>query len=310
MRVLRLTAVAAVVLSWGGLALPTGSAKMQPPVDPPSPELFFLSASADDDEARDAMDQIARSWRDGYVGIFRDLMRLISPPPARPRVDGVGIAGPSRPRDPPDRGGFSEPELAFPDPGRDRAEFPEPDRESASTRVWRRLSRFVADQTGLRLRQRADDLSDIQQWLWAKPYDPHPDYAMFKGIWYSQVDPRFQEFFRPGASATIRLDEIDWGGVGVNGIPPLVNPRVVSVADELARYLDDGDIVFGIAAGGETRAYPKRILAWHEMALDTLGGIDLTIVYCTLCGTVIPYESVVNGEPITFGTSGLLYRSN
>ena len=29
-----------------------------------------------------------------------------------------------------------------------------------------------------------------------------------------------------------------------------------------------------------------------------------------LCGTVIPYESVVDTEHIRFGTSGLLYRSN
>ena len=46
------------------------------------------------------------------------------------------------------------------------------------------------------------------------------------------------------------------------------------------------------------------------MALDRLGGTELTVVYCTLCGTVIPYESVVDGRHITFGTSGLLYRSN
>ena len=46
------------------------------------------------------------------------------------------------------------------------------------------------------------------------------------------------------------------------------------------------------------------------MALDRLGGVELTIVYCTLCGTVIPYESVVDGRHITIGTSGFLYRSN
>jgi hypothetical protein len=61
---------------------------------------------------------------------------------------------------------------------------------------------------------------------------------------------------------------------------------------------------------GQARAYPKRILAWHEMALDRLGNEELTLVYCTLCGTVIPYKSVVGGVKRTFGTSGLLYRSN
>jgi len=46
------------------------------------------------------------------------------------------------------------------------------------------------------------------------------------------------------------------------------------------------------------------------MAIDRLGGVDLTIVYCTLCGTVVPYESTVAGRQLRFGTSGLLYRSN
>jgi hypothetical protein len=96
--------------------------------------------------------------------------------------------------------------------------------------------------------------------------------------------------------------------VTVNGIPPLRSPKTISAAD--ATWLGDGHIVFGITINGQARAYPKRILAWHEMAIDRVGGVDLTIVYCTLCGTVIPYESSVNGRRFTFGTSGLLYRSN
>ena len=46
------------------------------------------------------------------------------------------------------------------------------------------------------------------------------------------------------------------------------------------------------------------------MAIDTLGGVEITVVYCTLCGTVIPYDSLVGGRLRGFGTSGLLYRSN
>ena len=152
------------------------------------------------------------------------------------------------------------------------------------------------------------DLARWHQWIWSRPYEPHPDYGYFKGQWYSQIDPRFEEFFPRGVASRIRLDEIEWGGVGVNGIPPLEYPRHIN-ADQ-ADYLADEHIVFGIAVNGEARAYPKRILAWHEMALDRLGDVELTIVYCTLCGTVIPFESVADGRHITFGTSGFLYRSN
>ncbi len=164
---------------------------------------------------------------------------------------------------------------------------------------------FLGQQTGQRF---GPDLAQWREWIWDQPYDPHPDYAYFKGQWYSQIDPQFAEFFPAGAPSRIRLDEIDWGGVAVNGIPPLEYPTHLTA--EAADYLADGHIVFGVALGGEARAYPKRILAWHEMALDRVGGVDLTIVYCTLCGTVIPFESVAGGRHLTFGTSGLLYRSN
>jgi len=59
--------------------------------------------------------------------------------------------------------------------------------------------------------------------------------------------------------------------------------------------LRDGNIVFGVVVNGEPRAYPKRVLAWHEMAVDKLGGTEITVVYCTLCPTVIPYDSAVSG---------------
>ena len=168
-----------------------------------------------------------------------------------------------------------------------------------------RLMNFLEQQTGQQL---GADLGAWQDWIWNQPYDPHPDYAFFKGQLYSQLDPLFEEFFPRGVESLIRLDEIAWGGVAVNGIPPLEYPKRLDAAS--ADYLGDDHIVFGIAIEGEARAYPKRILAWHEMALDILGGVELTIVYCTLCGTVIPFESVVDGRHLTFGTSGLLYRSN
>jgi len=77
-----------------------------------------------------------------------------------------------------------------------------------------------------------------------------------------------------------------------------------------ADYLDDDNIVFGIEINGDARAYPKRILAWHEMFVDTIGGVDIAGVYCTLCGTVIPYRTQHNGVNYQLGTSGFLYRSN
>lgn len=170
--------------------------------------------------------------------------------------------------------------------------------------VRTRLIRFLERHTAQRF---GDDLGAWREWMWKQPYAPHPDYGTFKRAVYSRIDPQMARFFETPTS-TIRLDEVDWGGVGVNGIPPLDHPPVL--AANAATYLRDTHIVFGVVVNGDARAYPKRILAWHEMARDSVGWTELTVVYCTLCGTVIPYRSVVGGVLRTFGTSGLLYRSN
>ena len=263
------------------------SARAQPAAAGGHPDvrLFFQAVHEDDDVADAALERIAARWRNGYAGIIWDLMRFMRPP-SRPAVRPPRFGA-----DPTDPGAGA------------RLEWTRP--EHPSTRVWRRLMRFLERRTGQRFR---GDARRAHRWIWAQPYDPHPDYGFFKGQWYSRIDFRFADFFPRRVFSMIRLDEIDWGGVLVNGIPPLEYPE--HLAAGAADYLDDDHVVFGVAAGGETRAYPKRILAWHEMALDRLGGVELTIVYCTLCGTVVPYESVVDGRRLRFGTSGLLYRSN
>jgi hypothetical protein len=273
-----------VALALAGATSATAATQLAPETHPDI-QLFFMTLAEDEDQAEAALDQLADSWRHGYAGIVWDLLRFMTPP-SRPRVEPLDFGNPADPiRQRPSQ------ELAPP--------------EQPTTKVWRRLMEFLEDQSDRRFR---GDLVAAHQWVWEQPYDPHPDYAAFKGAWYGEIDPRFRDFFQAADTATIRLDEIDWGGVPPNGIPPLVYPR--HIAATAADYLEDDHIVFGIAVNGETRAYPRRILAWHEMAIDTVGDVELTIVYCTLCGTVIPYDSVVDGRHITFGTSGLLYRSN
>ncbi|MBI3492155.1 MAG: DUF3179 domain-containing protein [Acidobacteria bacterium] len=256
--------------------------------DPPI-ERFIEATSPDDRIARSAMAQIAAAWKDGYAAMFVDMARLMRRLP--PRVSQL-------------------PEIPFridddPSAQRDDSAATLFERENSGSPIRRRLVGFLERQTHHSF---GGDLNRWREWMWTLPYDPHPEYAVFKGLVYAQLDPRFRNFFPAGVPATIRLDEIDWGGVRVNGIPPLRNPRVLPAS--AATYLGNSNVVFGLLVNGEARAYPKRILAWHEMATDRLGGVELTIVYCTLCGTVIPFESRAGGRAFLFGTSGLLYRSN
>ncbi|MDC0008140.1 DUF3179 domain-containing protein, partial [bacterium] len=141
------------------------------------------------------------------------------------------------------------------------------------------------------------------QWLWNKPATYDDSYFKFKAILHQGIDPKFKEYFlNRSDKATIRLDEVRWGGVLQDGIPPLRNPKMIK-ADE-ATYLKDSNVVFGIEVNGDARAYPKRILAWHEMFVDDVGGIPVAGVYCTLCGTVVLYKTEHEGTNYQIGTSG------
>lgn len=116
------------------------------------------------------------------------------------------------------------------------------------------------------------------QWNWAQDFEPHPGYAKFKSDLYRKIDPRFAEYFADADNPKIRLDEIRWGGVRRDGIPPLKDPEMIS-AEKANKWLADDDVVFGIELNGDARCYPKRILAWHEMFKDTIGGESVCGVY-------------------------------
>jgi hypothetical protein len=152
------------------------------------------------------------------------------------------------------------------------------------------------------------DLNAWFSWVWKQEFAQPPYYAEFKSRLYAQIDPRFARYFSADHDSEIRLDEIRWGGVRQDGIPPLRGPKMIAAAE--ADYLDDGDIVFGLEVDGDVRAYPRRILAWHEMFVDVVGGVPVAGVYCTLCGSMILYETNVEGVVHQLGTSGFLYRSN
>lgn len=152
------------------------------------------------------------------------------------------------------------------------------------------------------------DVNAFYEWLWSTERPVHPDYAEFKKLLYSPIDARFSEYFSNKPKTLIRLDEVRWGGVARDGIPPLKNPKMISAAN--ATWLKNDNVIFGVAINGDVRAYPKRILAWHEMFKDRIGGLDLAGVYCTLCGALVLYDTQVNGVQHELGTSGFLYRSN
>lgn len=108
--------------------------------------------------------------------------------------------------------------------------------------------------------------------------------------------------------ASIPIKEILRGGPGRDGIPSLDKPAFVP-ADK-AKFLRPDDRVLGVALNDVKRAYPIRILNYHEIVNDRLGGRPIVITYCPLCGSGMAFDSIINGKRLEFGVSGLLYNSD
>ncbi len=69
---------------------------------------------------------------------------------------------------------------------------------------------------------------------------------------------------------TIPLSEII-GSIPRDTIPALSDPTFLS-ADQVRGLLKDSDRILGVSSNGQAKAYPVRILNWHELVNDTVGG--------------------------------------
>ena len=192
--------------------------------------------------------------------------------------------------------------------------------------TWQReLYDELADAGAQLLRIEFDDdtenrWSEITDHLIAWDIPAYPDYLDTKREIFTNAVDGWEALFVDGA---IDWRMVSWGGVPIDArpygatdlpcscIPAADNPEVTSAED--ATWLDDDDIIFGIAINGEYRAYPRHIMEVRELVNDTLGGRQLGIPYCTLCGAAQAYftDRMPDGvERPILRTSGLLIRSN
>jgi hypothetical protein len=204
----RATSLAVVTLLTGG-ALASQSSPHVPITR------FIEAASSDSQISTRALNEIRAGWRDAYTPMFIDLTRVMRPPRRLSAPDDS----------------TSPPLLPDGDDDSGRRGTSLPTTPDIGSPVRRRLLQFLERQTGQRL---GDDLDRWRAWVWSRPFEPHPDYAVLKRAVYGDIDPRMRAFFPDGVQSAIRLDQIDWGGVGVNGIPPLrrrkscrLRPRVI-----------------------------------------------------------------------------------
>jgi hypothetical protein len=113
----------------------------------------------------------------------------------------------------------------------------------------------------------------------------------------------------------VRRDLIVASGMPKDGLPALVEPVVWTVAQADAatrprKFLVPGDRVIGIMLGGQARAYPLRVLVWHEVVNDALAGRPILVTYNPLCDSAVVFARAAAGRVRIFAFSGLLYDSN
>jgi hypothetical protein len=113
---------------------------------------------------------------------------------------------------------------------------------------------------------------------------------------------------------SVPFTEVKSGGPPKDGIPAIDAPRFERLADGKSSgwsaALDDIEPVIAVSIGDDARAYPLRVLIWHEIANDSIGGTAVVVTYCPLCNAALVFERLVDGRILDFGTTGKLLNSD
>lgn len=117
-------------------------------------------------------------------------------------------------------------------------------------------------------------------------------------------DPAHPDFPDP----LIDLDDLLPGGPPPDGIPSIDYPLFQPVSE--VNWLEDDEPVLSLTIDGKTKAYPIRIMMWHEIVNDRLAGVPVAVTYCPLCNSGVAFERTVTEQTTTFGVSGKLYADN
>ena len=109
---------------------------------------------------------------------------------------------------------------------------------------------------------------------------------------------------------SVAFSEILSGGPPKDGIPPIDKPTFASIEEAGKNGLADREPVIAVAIKGDVRAYPLRILMWHEIVNDTVGGMPVAVTFCPLCNSAVVFDRRVDGKTLSFGTTGKLRKSD
>ncbi|MEQ8708569.1 MAG: DUF3179 domain-containing protein [Rhodospirillales bacterium] len=107
---------------------------------------------------------------------------------------------------------------------------------------------------------------------------------------------------------SVDYGEILSGGPPKDGIPPIDDPKFQPVSK--VEGLADSEPVITFDHNGDARAYPLRVMIWHEIVNDVVGDLPVTVTYCPLCNSGIVFDRNLDGRVLDFGTTGKLRNSD
>lgn len=106
----------------------------------------------------------------------------------------------------------------------------------------------------------------------------------------------------------VPVNQIYNGGPARDGIPAIDHPNFIRASN--AHFLKPEDRILGLVYEDVTRAYPIKILNYHEIVNDKINDQAIVISYCPLCGSGMAFKIKFSHSDNTFGVSGLLYNND
>ena len=139
---------------------------------------------------------------------------------------------------------------------------------------------------------------------------PNPSAEAAKDAQRESIARRLQQDFPSLDTAKTTVDLIEIIGLlPPDAIPSIDEPNFDTV-EAASGWLEAREPVIAFELNGDARAYPLRILTWHEIVNDVVGGEPVIVTYCPLCNSAIAFSRTVDGEVREFGVSGKLRNSD
>ena len=112
------------------------------------------------------------------------------------------------------------------------------------------------------------------------------------------------------AKRAVNIEEIKTTGAHRDAIPPIWSPTFIPA--QKAQDLGAHEPVISLRISVYARAYPLRILLWHEIVHDRISDMELLVTYCALNNSSIVFDRKLagskNSQAILFGNTGRLRK--